>query len=180
MEGPQTNTEALLGELLDRQQITNCMMRYTRGVDRVDEELIRSAYHTDAIDHHGHVNGTVDDFLDWWMPQQDSREVSQHYVTNMAIDLDGDTAHVEAYFTYHHKAKGDPTLTTSGGRYCDRYERRDGEWRIALRVVSVEWTHVSDGSETVELAPVHRGRRDRTDPAYARPLLGPPEPANES
>ena len=44
---------------------------------------------------------------------------------------------------------GDQTvLETFGGRYLDRFERRDGEWRIAHRTVVHEWDKV----ETVELA----------------------------
>jgi hypothetical protein len=165
--------EQMVQQLQDRQDITDCLHRYTRGVDRVDEELIRSAYHCDAIDFHGPVNGTVDDFLAWWLPFQPDREVSQHYVSNIAIDLDGDTAHVEAYFVFRHKLKSDPTMTISGGRYVDRYEKRDIGWRIAVRVVISEWAYVADGAETTKRrAVLYRGRRDRTDPVYARPLTG--------
>ena len=39
-------------------------------------------------------------------------------------------------------------LETFGGRYVDRFERRDGEWKIAHRTVVHEWDKV----EHVELA----------------------------
>ena len=38
-------------------------------------------------------------------------------------------------------------LETFGGRYVDRFERRDGEWRIAHRTVFRTWDKV----EHVEL-----------------------------
>jgi SnoaL-like domain len=162
-----------LEDLLARQQIMDCMNRYTRGVDRVDEELIRSAYHDDAIDFHGDVNGSVDDFLAWWLPFQPEREVSQHYVSNISIDRDGDLAHMESYWTFYHKRLGDPTMTVTGGRYVDRYERREIGWRIAVRVVIIEWSMTADGTPTTaRLAAQSRGRRDRQDPSYARPLVG--------
>lgn len=41
-----------LQELLDRQAIYDVMMRYCRGVDRFDADLITSAYHPDARDDH--------------------------------------------------------------------------------------------------------------------------------
>jgi hypothetical protein len=168
------STDTRLAQLIDRQEIMDCLHRYTRGVDRVDQELIRSAFHPDAIDYHGPVTGTVEDFLAYWLPLQPPREVSQHYIANTTIDLDGDIAHVETYFTYYHKAFGAPEMTLSGGRYADRFERRDGDWRIALRVVIREWSMVADGSRTTEyLAVVSRGRKDRTDPTYMRPLTGP-------
>lgn len=171
------STDARVAQLLDRQEITACLLRYTRGVDRVDPDLIRSAFHPDAIDHHGPVTGTVEDFLDWWLPQQPPREVSMHYISNTTIDLDGDVAHVETYFTYYHKAFDAPEMSLSGGRYADRFERREDGWRIATRVVIRDWSMTADGTRTgayLDALP-RRARRDRTDPTYTRPLLGPPD-----
>jgi hypothetical protein len=168
--------QSVLRELLDRQQITDCLLRYTRGVDRVDADLIRSAFHPDAIDHHGPVTGTVEDFLDYWLPLQSVREASMHYLTNVTIDLDGDSAHVESYFTYYGKFFGDGEMLVVGGRYADRFERRETGWRIALRVVISEWAMKADGTmTTTRLAERNRARRDRSDLAYVRPLLGPHE-----
>ena len=51
------------------------------------------------------------------------------------------------------------------------FERRDGDWRIALRVVLVEWEMRGDGSLHAEVAArYHRGTQERTDPSYERPL----------
>lgn len=176
LNGTLGSVDARVGQLLDRQEIIECLHRYTRGVDRVDPDLIRLAFHPDAIDYHGPVTGTVDDFLDYWLPLQPSREVSQHYIANTSIDLDGDSAHVETYFTYFHKAFDAPEMTVSGGRYADRFERRAVGWRIALRVVIREWSMVADGSRTTDyLAVISRARRDRSDPTYMRPLTGPPD-----
>jgi SnoaL-like domain len=173
MNAPTEPSNAAVQELLDRQAIMDCLHRYTRGVDRVDEDLIRSAFHPDATDYHGPVTGTVDDFLAHWLPLQPPREVSQHYIANTTIDLDGDTAHVETYFTFFQKLKGQSEMTLSGGRYADRFDRRETGWRIALRVVIPEWCMIADGTPTTaRLAKISRGRKDRTDPSYTRPLLG--------
>jgi SnoaL-like domain len=160
-----------LQEIVDGDDIRRCLHRYSRGVDRLDEELIRSAFHPDAIDNHGIVDGTVDDFLAHWLPLQSDREASQHYVSNITIEVTDDDAHVESYFLFVQKLHGQPELTMRGGRYVDRFERRDGSWKIAMRVVVSEWSMAADGSETtVRLAKLSRGRRDRSDPSYARPL----------
>lgn len=165
-----------LQEMVDCDDIRQCLHRYTRGVDRVDEELIRSAFHPDAVDNHGIVDGTVDDFLAHWLPLQEDREASQHYLSNITIDVAGDEAHVESYFLYVQKLHGQPEFSVRGGRYIDRFERRDGAWKIALRVVASEWAITADGSETTRrLAKLSRGRRDRSDPSYDRPLSWPPE-----
>ncbi len=42
-----------LQELLDKQAIHEVLLRYCRGVDRRDEEVLRSVYHADAIHEHG-------------------------------------------------------------------------------------------------------------------------------
>src|SRR5262249_48937285 len=55
---------AKLDALLDRAEILDCIHRYTRGIDRHDRQLVRSAYHDGAIDEHGGFVGPVDDFLD--------------------------------------------------------------------------------------------------------------------
>jgi hypothetical protein len=162
-----------VARLVDRQDILDCLQRYARGLDRLDEPLIRSAFHPDAIDHHGPVNGGVDDFLAYWLPMQAEREVSQHHITNHSVELDGDTAHAETYFLYFGKHFGDPVMHVSGGRYVDRFERRGGVWRIGLRVVISEWHMHADGEPTVLLLErLSRGRRDADDPSYDRPLLG--------
>lgn len=41
--------QAKLDELLDRTEILDCIHRYARGMDRLDRELVRSAYHDGAI-----------------------------------------------------------------------------------------------------------------------------------
>lgn len=167
---------ATLRTLADRQQILDCLQRYGRGVDRIDQDLIRSAFHDDAIDHHGPVNGSVDDFLAHWLPLQPEREVSQHHITNHTVEIDGDAAHAETYFLFFGKRHGDPVMMISGGRYVDRFERRGGVWRIALRVVISEWQAHADGEPTVRLRQVlSRGRQDRSDLSYARPLVGVPD-----
>jgi hypothetical protein len=166
-----------LQALLDRQAIADCVLRYTRGVDRADEELIRSAFFPDAIDHHGAtVVGTVDDFLAAWLPRLENRHRGQHYITNQSIDLDGDEAHVETYWLVILKPVGEDEGDLIGGRYLDRFERRDGEWRIAKRVVVHEWHSRLDFTPMkTETRTDGWTRRDRSDLSYTRPLGDPPD-----
>jgi hypothetical protein len=164
-----------LESVVARQKITECLLRYARGTDRCDWDLIRSAYHPDAIDHHGSaLSGSPEEFIAWYAAQQPSREYSQHNILNISIDLAGDEAHVETYFVAVIRLAGGDDLRTIGGRYVDRFERRDGDWRIALRVMLSEWTTLTDVAEgTPFLAGGHRSSRDRTDVSYQRPLMGP-------
>lgn len=158
-------------ELLDRQSIWDCMLRYTRGVDRLDEELIRSAFWEDAHDSHGPVNGSTQDFLDFWLPTQPQREVAQHFVTNHAVEVDGNHADSETYFISCAKRVDSDALEMVGGRYADRWEKRSGEWRIRTRLVLLDWQCTGDASQMADrLSRSHRGSRDNNDPTYERPV----------
>ena len=56
-------------------------------------------------------------------------------------DFHGDVARAESYgVAYHRKEGGEPRQNLSTGfRFVDRFERRDGDWRIARRVATTEW-----------------------------------------
>lgn len=169
-----------LRKLLDREAILDCLNRYARALDRKDPDSLRTVFHRDATDHHGGratYHPAADELIADWETRDADREFSQHLLFNTSIELDGDTAHTETYFQLMVELKrdartGDPALSVSGGRYVDRFERRAGEWRIATRVLIVEYATEIDSVEQ----PHHRlwARRDRSDPSYARPLLGPP------
>jgi hypothetical protein len=163
-----TRTTTQNHELVERQAIVDCLYRYTRGVDRHDEALILSAFHDDATDHHRQVRRSPGEFLDWYR-ERGARPTTQHYLTNIVIELEGSAAHVESYYLTFNR-NPDDTARISGGRYVDRLEKRDGEWRIAVRHVLGEWARAGDGADIdLLLGASHRGSRDRTDPSYAHP-----------
>jgi hypothetical protein len=66
--GAEQRLDTTLGELLDRDHIVRCLQRYARGIDRLDEELYRSAFHPDAFDCHGEMNVTIDEFVERAFP----------------------------------------------------------------------------------------------------------------
>jgi len=164
--------DAALQALLDKNAIYECMLRYTRGLDRLDLDLFRSAYWPDALTCHGTVNGTPDEFLDWWMPFQPTREAGQHSISNIRIELDGDSAaDTESYFLASIKNDGSNEVEFLGGRYVDRFEKREGEWRIKTRVLIFDWQAVADASNMgARLARNFRGVRDTTDASFERPV----------
>ena len=159
-----------LRQLLDRQAISDCLLRYTRGADRLDEVLLRSSFHSDAIDCVGSHAGTIDDFLARWLPMQPARQAGQHFITNSTVDLDGDRAHVESYFFAIIKLTESTDAKISGGRYADRFECRNGEWKIAARVVLSEWNMVADASAMTGILPPDVSHRNASDITYQRPM----------
>ena len=163
-----------LRRLIDRQAIIDCVHRYARGVDRGDAELLGSAYHEDATeDHAGGYIGPVDGLLPFLEAAHAPFPGYQRYVSNFTIEIDGDEAHSECYYLCVLRSDGG-TMMLSGGRYVDRLERRDGEWRIAARVVVIEWGGAFDGG--LPGGASVQPRRDRDDVSYQRPLTVDREP----
>jgi 3-phenylpropionate/cinnamic acid dioxygenase small subunit len=162
-------TEDALLELLARQQIQDCILRYARGVDRLDRDLVLSVYHDDAIDYHGPVNGTREDFADWYWARQPQFEGVQHFIGNQTIEIDGDTAHAETYFIGLMRPVGKDSALFACGRYLDKLERRDGDWRVAMRVC-VRESRFEVATEENPLPQHNLSRRDSLDPSYERPL----------
>ena len=159
---------AELRNLLDRQAILDCLNRYNRGVDRCDDELLLSAYHEDATECHGTFTGPPAAFAHSIRPAQASWAGSQHHITNHLVEIQGDVANAETYFIVLSQRHGDEKVGLVGGRYLDRLERRDGNWRIALRVVVIDV-----GADAPARPAPHRiaqPRKDRSDPSYQRPL----------
>ena len=133
---------SLQSELADREAIRNCLIRYCRGADRGDEELLRSAYWPGAIDDHVMFVGTAEEFIPFALRSPETMDQTAHLIGNILIEMDGNAAaNTETYLQAFHRLKGDsaPRDVIVGGRYVDRFEKREDEWRIASRVVIIDW-----------------------------------------
>jgi len=96
-------TERALRVLLDKQEIHEVLMRYCRGIDRCDAELLHSVYHPDATDDHGLFKGRAADFIPWALKALVRDDGTSHYIANELIEVDGDVAHCESYFFGIHR-----------------------------------------------------------------------------
>lgn len=127
-------------EMADRESIRDCLYRYCRGIDRMDAGVLRSAYWPGAMDYHTGFTGTVEQFIEWALPRLAAMEQNMHMIGNILIRLDGDRAAVESYLWSVSVLPGDePRQVMVCGRYLDRFEKRDDEWRIAERFVIHDW-----------------------------------------
>jgi hypothetical protein len=175
----ESNLDASLRQLLDRQAIHDCILRYCRGVDRMDRALLISAYHPDAIDDHGLFVGSPEAFADYFLAfHGEHQTATQHIITNHSCELDGDTAHCETYWLFAAMNRQGPELSLGGGRYIDRMERRQGRWAIAARKCLYDWQGEPGGydltaEQLVAMLGAGRSSRDRDDPSYERPLTIP-------
>lgn len=161
--------------LFDRQEILDCGHRFCRGINRMDEAVLRSAFHPDALDDHGIYKGGIDGFVAWIRSLYGALTATQHFVTNQTVELDGDVAHAEQYWFVANVAAGRPGVILRGGRYIDRYERREARWAIARRACLIEWSTLGaevsmDAAAQAAFADVGTISRDRDDLSYRRPL----------
>lgn len=170
--------ESRLQALADKDEIRDVLMRYSRGVDRLDEDLLRSCYHSDSHDDHGHWKGNGHDFASFIIGSLAERSHhTTHSVANVLIELDQtdpDLARAESYGVAYLRRTDETEaewLDVFAGRYVDRVERRDDVWRIADRVVVHDWsasTQLSDSSFPLDMSGFTQGRRDAQDLVYVK------------
>jgi hypothetical protein len=145
MDAANEDASARLARLADRVEIMEVLARYCRGVDRCDEATLAGVYHPDALDDHGTFTGPAQEFAAWAVAgARTFWHSSHHTVHNVMIDwLDVDAARVESYVLGVNRRVDAPAEGSQGGghgpievfagRYLDRFERRDGVWKIADR-----------------------------------------------
>jgi len=122
----------------------------------------------DAIDHHGGFLGPIGEFVPWANALHETDWAAHtHFIANTSVDFDGDVAHSETYVLWVLRRKDGRTVDLGGGRYVDRFERRDGEWRIAARELVIDW---SCQAKARAIGPYPTGTWDRSDPSYRRPF----------
>ncbi len=166
---------ARLDALLDRQDIHDCLTRMSRGTDRFDRDLFLSAFHPDAVIAAGPFVGSPAELYDWSSGiQEAAHKATYHVLLNHSCELAGDSAHAETYYLYV-AANRDDTNLLAGGRYIDRFERRDGTWKLIARNNSIEWSSVVAAIDNplADVADIHlngRATRGPDDLSYARPL----------
>lgn len=164
-------------ELADRLAIMDVIVQHSRGVDRADAAILKSAYWPDATVAYGAFEGAAHAFCEFLPDAIRHYARTQHSVSNIRIDLRGNEARVESYVTAYHYlavADGPDREMTYLGRYLDTLRRRDGYWKIQHRQVVMDWNQNQDASAIMSGPPfdgLARGERCPDDPLYR--LLAP-------
>ncbi len=163
--------------MADRQDIWDCLQRISRGIDRFDSDCFLSGYHEDAVVDAGALVGSPAQAYESGAALHEAGQTSTlHNLFNHYCDVQGDTAHAETYFEYAGRNR-DGSNWLAGGRYVDRLERREGQWKVAFRMTIMEWSGSIPGNEVPLFAgveDVHANgapSRSRSDPSYTRPLV---------
>ena len=161
--------------LMDRLAIKDCANRHARGCDRYDSDLLASAYHADGLDEHGYAVNPGPKYAEWANATHAERfQTHTHNIFQQVCEIDGDVAHCETYVIGMFKDKESETSRFLYGRYVDRLERRDGEWKMTVRRSPVDGLLV--GNASMLISPIFlqqgyvQGMQDGRDLSYQRPL----------
>lgn len=162
----------LLTRVADELAIRGVLTRYARGIDRCDEAVLRSVWWPGAQADYGQGETDAGEWSGSVVQALATMRRTQHFLGNMAVELDGDRATAETYCRAYHEVDGADGRQEMevGGRYLDRLEKRDGEWRIAHRRYVLDWnrnmasTAAWDGPLYGGLTRV--GARAPDDPSY--------------
>lgn len=148
---------------LDKEEIHDALLRYCRGIDRSDKDLVLSVFHADASVDYGNIQGPPSSLL--FPPVT---VPSMHFLGNALITVDGDIAFAESYFLSYQviERDGNACTRTRAGRYIDRFERRNANWKVAHRVLIDDWSRVDEIAAVIDGIGQHTGQRSREDPSY--------------
>ena len=161
--------------LMDRLAIADVIAKHARGHDRHDVELLTNAYHKDGVDEHGHAINPGPKYAQWANAiHAAGSALHTHNITTHLCEIDGDSAHCETYVLVALLNNDEKSARVISGRYIDRLEKRNGEWKIALRRSTVDV--LISGDASILKAPIFsqqgytKGLRDKRDVSYQRPL----------
>lgn len=164
---------AQIEELLSKQAITELLYKYPRALDRLDRELLMSIGHPEAKVQFGKTvfpNWTA--YTDWMMKAHDAMLGNNHRITNILIEVKGDTAVSESTgtATLLVKKEGRDDMYEERwmhSRYLDKWSRRNGKWGLDSRQTVMDYRRVSDVPAAVVKSGYEIGARTgREDPSY--------------
>jgi len=186
-----------LGEMVAVRDVHDVLVRYCRALDRADLARMETVYWPDGEDVHGIYVGRASEFVPFIISEITRYfTMCTHLVMNVDIKIDGDRAASESYLYSACRVRNgmaeemlgsryfgqlaatgldaDHETFVMAGRYLDRFERRDGEWRIKRRMVVSDWNACHPSNQILDegmhktLRPI--GEWGSGDAAYANEL----------
>jgi 3-phenylpropionate/cinnamic acid dioxygenase small subunit len=131
----------------DREQITDVLIRYATGIDTRDWALFRTCFTADVHADYGAVGvwKGVDAITDYMDATHKDMVATNHMMSNVAIDENGDaatvTSDVHAVLAFSEQP---PEWVDAVGRYVDEFVRTGDGWRIRARTFRLTRVVMSD------------------------------------
>lgn len=139
----------------DREDIYDLMVRYGRGLDTNDIELLKTCFTEDAVvDFTEVVNKKVSgwkDISEFYRNGLQPMEGAHHF-SNFTFDIDTDKGAYSCYLIVYHWPRGtEPTpetLFSAGTCYRNRVVRTEAGWRICF--ASQKWMWRSGAASVIQ------------------------------
>jgi len=161
-------------DLLAEQAVRKAVTCYSRGADRCDPGMMKSAFHQDAEVRYGSFDGHHEEFCEDIVAGNMTMNYTTHTVVNEYYDIDSTsgTGVGEVYVLAFFSVGEDEFLVA--GRYIDKYECRMDDWRIILRQYVIDWSrtteHSSGDPNKLFEGLIYKGTQNRDDLSYG--ILG--------
>jgi len=133
----------------DRQMISDLFVRYTTALDAGDVETIVGCFAEDGVlespvvgVYAGHQ--AVRAFAERFARFRASGSQLRHFISNLAVQVDGDAAHATCYLLNIITRDGKTELMPPG-RYDCRLAKVAGVWRFTHRLVVLDGAVTLDG-----------------------------------
>lgn len=127
-----------MNDLLEKMAIHEIVSKYCFYVDNRRWTELRTLFTDDAewIAPYAHAkNGDeVVAVMDSLIPPVGQGPERKHFVSNLVIDLNGDTATAESNF-FVSRAEGDGIIISVVGTYADELRKENGQWKFRKRDV---------------------------------------------
>jgi 3-phenylpropionate/cinnamic acid dioxygenase small subunit len=126
----------------DTLEIHVLLARYARGVDTKDWELWRSVFTADALLDYSSAGAPVGSPADvgaWLEQGLKVVPMTQHFISNIEVELSGDRAKVRAMFYNPMQLPGLAELSFCGGYYHHEMVRTGDGWKSERLVEENVW-----------------------------------------
>jgi 3-phenylpropionate/cinnamic acid dioxygenase small subunit len=105
------------------------------GVAALFEHATYRAEHAGQIESQEGAAAVLATFEGMVRRYDDGTPRTKHVTTNVMVDVEGDTATSRCYYTVFQQTDALALQPIIAGRYHDRFERVDGRWRFADRLI---------------------------------------------
>jgi ketosteroid isomerase-like protein len=175
------NLRKAMEALVHKDAIRDQLYRYSRAVNRGDIDLLNQVFHPDAPVDYGLYKGPAGHQMLYTIEEDEACKSkfgglkhAHHLLGNILIELNGDTAKVETYVyaSYEVEQEDGSDDMAVWGRYIDRFERRNGAWKIARRHALFDGarigkTNVDWDTGMFAVMRDNLGSMDKNDPLYS-------------
>lgn len=133
----------------DRLEIDDLLTTYTMAVDEGDWDALDRVFTPDAYLDYSATGGTAGPFGEvkaWLAETLPMFSAMQHLITQKRVEIDGDRAHVRAYFfnpMFLEREDGSRWHLDVGGVYVHSLVRTAEGWRSARLVEELLWDRSS-------------------------------------